>query len=258
MRAAGEPAARVEVSPEAQAVMNGLMSRRASAGFVHHGVDERRRELDAMAVVYPLPGDVMVEQVDAAGVPCEWLWARDASRGCLLYLHGGGYTRGSIASHRELAARIGRVAGLAALVVGYRLAPEHPFPAAVEDAETAYRWVVERAGVDPSAIVLAGDSAGGGLCVSLLVRLRDLGLPRPAGAVLMSPWTDLRKNAAAFWVDPGVDPVLSLSDFEFSVRGYLGSSPADDPACSPQLADLRGLPPLLVLVGDASSFWATR
>ena len=188
-----EPASHAagRVSAQAEALF-GLLAARRDGGYEGRTLADRRQELDGMATVYPLPADVEHERVVADGVPGEWLRPPGHAAGCLLYLHGGGYVRGSIASHRELAARIARSAGLRALVIDYRLAPESPYPAAVDDAERAYRWLVDQNDVAPGSIVLAGDSAGGGLCLSLLTRAErtspaDAGGRRASVAVGRSP-----------------------------------------------------------------------
>ena len=246
-----EPASHAagRVSAQAEALF-GLLAARRDGGYEGRTLADRRQELDGMATVYPLPADVEHERVVADGVPGEWLRPPGHAAGCLLYLHGGGYVRGSIASHRELAARIARSAGLRALVIDYRLAPESPYPAAVDDAERAYRWLVDQNDVAPGSIVLAGDSAGGGLCLSLLTRLSGRAQPMPAAAVLLSPWADLRRSSSAFAADPDFDPMLTTGDFVHGAEAYLGDTPDDDPGPSPRLADLSGLPPLLVLVGQ--------
>jgi epsilon-lactone hydrolase len=168
----------------------------------------------------------------------------------VLYLHGGGYCRGSIRSHAGIAGRLAVATGGPVVLTEYRLAPEHPFPAAVDDALTAYRFLVDTDGVEPGRIALAGDSAGGGLSLATLVNCRDRGLPLPSGAALLSPWLDLRIEQAAARPQSARDPLLTLTDFRVSSGWYLGDAPATDPLASPVLADLTGLPPLLVQVGS--------
>ncbi len=168
----------------------------------------------------------------------------------LLYFHGGGYVIGSVASHRELASRLAAQAGCAALVVDYRLAPEHPFPAAVQDARAAYRWLLAN-GCDPSRIVLAGDSAGGGLCVVLLTVLRDANEPLPAAAVLLSPWTDLALKGESIRSKARQDPMLHESQLRRWARWYRGAERAEHPSISPLYAELAGLPPIYIQVGTA-------
>jgi acetyl esterase/lipase len=164
-------------------------------------------------------------------------------------LHGGAYALGSIDVFREWVARLARATSLRALLVGYRLAPEHPYPAALDDATAACLWLLEQ-GVEPAKIILAGDSAGGGLALSTLVSLRDAGHPLPAGAVCISPWTDLALTGGSIRDKAPVDPVLSPGDLETYAGYYAGTVERTEPLLSPLYADLRGLPPLLIQVGS--------
>lgn len=188
------------------------------------------------------------EEVVAGGIPSAWIrpkW-RDAS-GTVLYLHGGGYVIGSPRSHRGLLGSLAVATGTSVLGVDYRLAPEHSCPAAVEDALAAYRWLLERH--TPESIVVAGDSAGGGLSLAFLVAARDEGLPLPAGAVLLSPWVDL--TAAGWGEERGFDYIHPPARGDAGpARAYAGDLDLEDPRVSPIHADLRDLPPLLVLAGE--------
>jgi acetyl esterase/lipase len=167
----------------------------------------------------------------------------------VLYLHGGGYVIGSPRSHRHLAAAIGRAAGTPTLLLDYRLAPEHPFPAAVDDAVAAYRWLLAR-GLSSDRIVVAGDSAGGGLTVALLLALRDRGVARPAGGVCISPWVDLTCSGASYATKAATDPIVTRDGVAAMAQAYAGTGDFKGPLVSPLFADLRGLPPLLVQVGS--------
>jgi acetyl esterase/lipase len=198
---------------------------------------------------FPLPADVTCRPVDAGGVPGEWIVAPGAGSGrALLYLHGGGYYRGSIATVRELCARISRAAALPVLAVDYRLAPEHRFPAALEDARAAWRWLRAQ-GHAGSALAVGGDSAGGGLAVALLVALRDAGEALPAAGVCLSPWVDLTHGGASLDELAAHDPQLTRAYLERFAALYLAGADPRDPGASPLFADLAGLPPLLVQVG---------
>ena len=219
-------------------------------GSAEASPEERRAVLDALAEVFPVPDDVEVAGVDAGGVPGLWLTPPGSSPdAALLYLHGGGYQVGSSRSHGELAARLARSAGVGALVVDYRLAPEHPFPAALDDALSAYRWLLDDHGLPAGSILLAGDSAGGGLSAATLVAARDRGLPLPAAAALLSPWADLTGSGDSMTLNAEVDPVLSAEVLAEMARGYAAGVALDDPLISPVFADLAGLPPLCVDVG---------
>jgi monoterpene epsilon-lactone hydrolase len=180
-------------------------------------------------------------------VPAEWVRTPGVSDDCVvLYLHGGGYVIGSLVTHRSLVARVGRASGARALSVDYRLAPEHPYPAAVEDATAAYRFLLEQ-GVAPSKIVVAGDSAGGGLTLATLLSLRDAGTPLPAAGVCMSPWADLEGTGDS--ATSADDPLIELDGLREMGKQYVGGGAMRDPLCAPLYADYTGLPPLLIQVG---------
>ena len=213
-------------------------------------IAERRAQYDRAERVFPTPADVKVETVMAPQRPAEWLSPPGArADAVLLYLHGGGYVIGSPRSHRHLAAALARAAGTRALLLDYRLAPEHPFPAALDDAVAAYGWLLAD-GIAPGRVVIAGDSAGGGLTVATLLALRDRRLPRPAAGVCISPWVDLTNSAASYRSKAGVDPIVTLEAIAQLAQAYLGRTDAKLPLVSPLYADLRGLPPLLIHVGS--------
>jgi phosphinothricin tripeptide acetyl hydrolase len=211
---------------------------------------ERRAQYERAEKVFPTPPDVKVERVNVPAAPAEWLRPPSAVPGrVVLYLHGGGYVIGSPRSHRHLAAAIAGAAGASALLLDYRLAPEHPFPAAVEDATAAYRWLLDQA-TAPERIVIAGDSAGGGLTVATLLALREARVPLPAGGVCISPWVDLTCSGASYATKAAADPIVRRAGVEEMARAYLGATPPRTPLASPLFADLRGLPPLLIHVGS--------
>jgi acetyl esterase/lipase len=196
--------------------------------------------------------DLEYETVDAAGVPSEWVRPahRDETR-VILYLHGGGYCFGSIATHEESVARLCVAARARGLVIDYRLAPEHPFPAQLDDARTAYSWLL-RQGVDPSRLVIAGESAGGALTLSLLVALRDAGKPLPASAVCVSPWVDLELTGESMRENARFDYVPGRLLAQYA-RWFVPNGDLRNPLAAPLYADLRGLPPLLVLAGGSEA-----
>jgi epsilon-lactone hydrolase len=213
-------------------------------------VAERRAQYDRAERVFPTPADVKIETVAAPERPAEWLRPPGArTDAAVLYLHGGGYVIGSPRSHRHLAAAIARAAGTAALLLDYRLAPEHPFPAALEDAVAAFQWILAR-GIAPERIVVAGDSAGGGLTVATLLALRDRALPRPGGGVCISPWVDLTCSGATYVTRAAADPIVTRESVAMMAQAYAGGGDPKAPLVSPLYADLRGLPPLLVQVGS--------
>jgi acetyl esterase/lipase len=185
------------------------------------------------------------------GTPGEWISTPTATNGLtILYLHGGGYVIGSINTHREMISRLARASGARALAIDYRLAPEHPFPAAVEDATKAYRWLLKQ-GVPSEKIVVAGDSAGGGLTVATLVALRDAGDRLPAAAVCISPWTDLAITGETMVTKADVDPMIRAEDARGGAARYHGETDPRHPLVSPLYADLSGLPPMLIQVGTS-------
>jgi acetyl esterase/lipase len=201
--------------------------------------------------LFPLPPDVAVQVTNAGSVMAEWIDIPGTDPSAvLLYLHGGGYVIGSLSTHRHLVADLARAGGLRALSVAYRLAPEHPCPAAIDDGVAAYRWLVAR-GVDPARIVIAGDSAGGGLTLAVLLALHDAGEPLPAAAVLLSPWTDLTAQGRSVTTKADIDPMLTPNDLHRYAAWYLGETDPKTPWASPLYADLTGLPPLLIHVGSA-------
>jgi monoterpene epsilon-lactone hydrolase len=225
---------------------------KANAGQPTPTLEERRAAFIPGDRLYPVPDDVLVTEVNAGGVPAHWLDAPGADAGrMLLFLHGGGYELGSLRSDGELAARLGRASGMRVLFPEYRLAPEHPFPAAIDDVLAAWRWL--RAGQDLSAgsMAVAGDSAGGGLATALLVATRDAGEALPTAAVLMSPTVDLTSSGASMTERADQDPISTPAMLRQFASEYLAGADPKTPLASPLFAALAGLPPLLIQVGTA-------
>nr|BBH95085.1 hydrolase [Thermogemmatispora argillosa] len=197
-----------------------------------------------------VPCGTEILPISAGGVPAEWVLPPNKSyRGTLLFLHGGAFVMGSPRSHRGLAARIAAAALLRALVIDYRLAPEHPFPAALEDTLTAYRWLLKEH-CQPTEVVLAGDSAGGNLVLAALLALRAAGEALPAAAVCLSPATALDGKGESLRTLAGRDPVLRAETVGPLVAAYVGDHDPAEPLLSPLYGDLHGLPPLLLQVGS--------
>lgn len=216
-------------------------------------LSERRKRLDDLGTQYKIPTDVHIESVEANGVRAEWSSTPDADPACvILFLHGGGYVSGSLDSHRPLAMEIGRVCGARTLALGYRLAPEYPFPAALEDALAGYRFLLS-SGIDPRHIAVAGDSAGGGLTVALMVSARDAGLPQPACGWCISPWVDLECLGESMTSKAEVDPLIQKSYLKELAAAYLNGADPRTPLASPIYAGLNGLAPLLIQVGSAET-----
>jgi len=218
------------------------------------GWTERRRRLDEIGSYWPAADDAEFEAVDVDGVPGEWSIVRgsDVSR-ALLYLHGGGYCSGSIVSHRRMVTEAGRAAGVRTLAIGYRLAPEHPFPAALDDALTAWRFLGDH-GITAAHIAIGGDSAGGGLTVALVNRLREGKEELPGCMWLVSPWTDLTLSGTTLVTNDAADPIIHRSYLVELADAYVPVGMArTDPRISVLYADLKGLPPMLVQVGSAET-----
>jgi epsilon-lactone hydrolase len=212
-------------------------------------IAQMRIDADERAKAFVLPGDVTVQPVDANGVKAEWTSTPDAdASSVILYLHGGGYVICSLQSHRHLVAEVGRAAGTRTLAIDYRLAPEHPFPAAVEDTVAAYRYLLDR-GIRPKRIALAGDSAGGGLVVGAMLAFREAGLPMPGCGWCISPWVDMEALGASFVDRAETDPTVQKATIEMMAQWYLGGADPRHPHAAPIYGDLRGLPPLLIQVG---------
>jgi epsilon-lactone hydrolase len=238
-------------SPEIQQLI-GLLAERGARRTEQPApsLEERRASFSPAGQQHPIPEDVSITTAFADGVPVHWLSAprADPNR-VIFYLHGGGYSLGSLQSHGELASRLGRASEMNVLMVDYRLAPEHPFPAALDDALTAWRWLCGEQGQAGATCAIIGDSAGGGLAVSLMAVLRDAGDALPACAVLMSPWTDLSCSGESIHTAP--DPVLVREGLASLASNYLAGADPETPLASPLFASLHGLPPLLIQVGTA-------
>jgi len=218
------------------------------------GWAERRRRIEEVGAASPVASDIALEAVDIGGLAAEGSLApeSDPSR-VILFFHGGGYCSGSIVSHRNMATEAGRAAGARVLAIDYRLAPENPFPAAIEDAMKARRWLRGQ-GIGAGAIAFGGDSAGAGLSLALWQELKRLGEAGPAGLWLVSPWTDLTLSGASLASKNAVDPLIHKAYLEELAAAY--APPGADrknPLVSPLYADLAGLPPTLVQVGSAET-----
>lgn len=224
--------------------------RRTLRGWAEGPIAQQRERQAAFTRLMPMPKGVRVEPASGGQVPAVWVEPTTVRPGALLYLHGGAYCLGSVASYRAFVAHLAQVTRLRALAIDYRLAPEHPFPAALEDAVAAYRWLLAQ-GYAPGRLVLAGDSAGGGLTVVTLLALREAGLPLPAGAVAFSPWFDLTLSGESVRTRAAQDPMLDAGGLQRCARAYAGDVPLTHPLLSPLFADLRELPPLLLQVGTA-------
>jgi acetyl esterase/lipase len=213
-------------------------------------VAEQRAIFHEMIAAVPTPEDVSAKSGELGGVPVVTVETPGTDPSvAVLYFHGGAYALGSAADSVGLAADVSRRAGARAISVDYRLAPEHPFPAALDDAVAAYRALLD-AGVPSAKIAIVGESAGGGLVAATLVALNDAGLPQPSSATVFSPWADLTVSGASATTKAGLDPALTPEALRTRARDYLGERDTATPLASPIFADLTGLPPLLIQVGS--------
>lgn len=216
-------------------------------------MDELRAGFATFMSGYGYDPSIKSDPVTIGEMKAEWLTApgADPSR-AILYLHGGGYVIGSIETHRALAARLSQASGSRVLLIDYRLAPEHPHPAAVEDSVAAYRWLLDK-GISPAKIALAGDSAGGGLTAAALVAIKDAGLKMPAAGVCISPWVDMEGIGESMTSKAGEDPLVQKEGLVQMATAYLSGQDPKTPLAAPIYADLHGLPPLLIQVGTAET-----
>jgi acetyl esterase/lipase len=227
-----------------------LAARQPRAGEPAPGLAERRAAMDAVGEAAALPAGCRHEPHRLGGVRAERVLPLKTQPGrTLLYLHGGGYTSGSPRSHRPMVARIAEAAQATAIVPDYRLGPEHRFPAAVEDAVAAYRALIA-GGTQPERMIVAGDSAGGGLAMALALALKREGLPQPAGWFVISPWADLTQSGTSYRTKADTDPMISKAGLDQSAAAYLGGLDPRDPLASPIFGDFEGVAPVLIQTGS--------
>ena len=223
---------------------------RARAAEVRHSLNDDRISYERLVQDYPILENTDLEPIGAGGVPALWITAPNANRNrAILYFHGGGFVIGSNRTHSTMLSYLSRDAATRVLGLDYRLAPENPFPAQLEDAIASYRWLLSQ-GFQPENIVIAGDSAGGGLTISALVALRYLGEPLPAAGICISPWVDLQATGKTYESNASVDPSVSRDRTLNMAKVVLAGKNPSAPFASPLHADLSGLPPLLVQVGS--------
>lgn len=236
------------ITPELEALRTLIRERRPGGELPD--IATRRRQMDEFATAFPIPDGVATEDVEIAGRPARWYRPEggDADR-VVLYLHGGAYVSGSLDSHREPSARLSLACGTNVLALDYRLAPEHPLPAAIEDASAAWAWLIDDGGCRPDRAAIAGDSAGGGLTMATLIALRDAGGALPAAVALLSPWVDVACRQASYTERAELEPMLHLEFLRADAARYVGDADILDLRANPIDADLSGLPPILVLVG---------
>ena len=223
---------------------------RARSAEVRKTTDDDRLSYERIMSTLPLDDDIETERVGVNGIPAEWIIAPESQENrVVLYLHGGGYLFGSARTHRVMLAHMARAANARVLALDYRLAPEIPFPAPVEDSVSAYRWLLAE-GISAKKMVIGGDSAGGGLAVAALVALRAVGEPMPAAGVCISAWTDMESTGQSHTTNAESDPSVSKERLLKIAKVYLDGKEPTAPLASPIHADLTGLPPLLLQVGS--------
>lgn len=239
------------MSAEELTTINDLL-RAADAGTRPGSWDERRAAMEVTTSIFPLARGVELEAFKIDGVDAEWQ-SREGVRedAAMLYLHGGGYAVGSITTHRPLTTEIAAGFNGRVLSLGYRLAPEHPCPAAIEDALSAYRYLIDDEGIPAGNIIIAGDSAGGGLTIAALVAIRDAGLAMPAGGWVLSPWADLTATSGTMTSKAADDLMITADSLKEYAAAYAPGGDVNDPRATVLNASLKGLPPLLIQVGTA-------
>ena len=236
--------------PEIAGVRALLAARQPPPGAPAPSVAERRAAMDALGEMGVLPPGCLHEPAFLGGVRCERVMPQGSQAGRLiLYLHGGGYTAGSPRSHRPLVARIAEAGRAVAIAPDYRLGPENRFPAAVDDALAVYRAILA-AGTDPGQLVVAGDSAGGGLALALALALKEQDLPQPAGIFVISPWADLTQSHDTYRTKAETDPMIAKAGLDLQAQAYLGGLDAHDPLASPVFGDFEGVAPILIQTGS--------
>jgi acetyl esterase/lipase len=219
------------------------------AGWSDGTIEQQRTRQEKTPRNLRLPREIQVESISIEGIQSEWVQMPVSHPGVILYLHGGAYALGSIATHRDFIARLSIATKMRCLAINYRLAPENPFPAALQDVTTTYHWLLDQ-GLSAKKIMIAGDSAGGGLALATMLSLRDAGEAMPAGAICISPWFDLAMTGASIHEKTEHDPILSATSLKMFAGYYADENPTNDPLISPLYAELTGLPPILIQVGS--------
>ncbi len=215
-------------------------------------VEKKRKNLESNVFLFKKPRKTKIQSLMIGDIPAEWLSQRNQiADKAILYLHGGYYISGSLSTHRSIAARIGKVTNSPVLNIAYRLAPEDPFPAGLEDAVAAYKWLIEEKKIDPKKIAIAGDSAGGGLTLATLLKLRDENIALPAAGIALSPWTDLTLSGDSIRSKVGEEIMVTENEAHQAAKMYLEEHDIKNPLASPLYADLKGLPPLLIQTGTS-------
>ena len=216
-------------------------------------IDQLRKETETAGSLIPLPRNIKYKRVAAGNVDAEWITCGEVNENKIfMFMHGGGYYRGSVAATRATVARISAEAKVKCLSIEYRLAPEHPFPAAIDDTYSAYQWLVNE-GISPKHIIVSGQSAGGGLCLALLLKIKENNISQPLGAVALSPWTDLSQSGKTMIKNEKIDPVINKKYLDRFAKLYFPDLKNMSHLASPIIGDLSGLPDILIQVGSAET-----
>ena len=232
---------------------NIIDAKRKNPYTINKTINQLREETATAGALIPLPDNTKFERIQAGNVYAEWITCGEVdTEKIFMFIHGGGYYRGSIAATRATVARISAEVKVRCLSIEYRLAPEHPFPAAIDDTYTAYNWLIKE-GLKPKNIIVSGQSAGGGLCLALLLKIKQNRQFQPKGVVALSPWTDLSQSGKTMITNAKIDPVISKEYLDRMANLYLSKTPNITPLASPLYGDLSGLPPMLVQVGSAET-----
>ena len=216
-------------------------------------INQLRKETETAGTLIPLPKNIKYKSVVAGNVNAEWITCGDVNENRIfMFMHGGGYYRGSVAATRATVARISAEAKVKCLSIKYRLAPEYPFPAAIDDSYSAYEWLINE-GICPKQIIVSGQSAGGGLCLALLLKIKENNISQPLGAVALSPWTDLSQSGKTMIKNRNIDPVISKQYLDRFAKLYFPDLNNMSHLASPIIGDLSGLPDILIQVGSAET-----
>ena len=232
---------------------NIIESKRKNPYKENKTIDQLRKETENAGSLIPLPENINYKSVVAGNVNAEWITCGEVNENTIfMFMHGGGYYRGSIAATRATVARISAEAKVKCLSINYRLAPEHPFPAAIDDTYSAYEWLINE-GINPKNIIVSGQSAGGGLCLALLLKIKDNNISQPLGAVALSPWTDLSQTGKTMVTNEKIDPIISKKYLDRFAKLYFPDSHNMSYLASPIIGELSGLPDILIQVGSAET-----
>ena len=232
---------------------NIIEAKRKNPNTENKSIDQLRKETENAGSLIPLPENINYKSVVAGNVNAEWITCGEVNENRIfMFMHGGGYYRGSIAATRATVARISAEAKIKCLSIDYRLAPEHPFPAAINDTYSAYEWLVNE-GINPEHIIVSGQSAGGGLCLALLLKIKDKNFSQPKGAVALSPWTDLYQTGKTMVTNEKIDPIISKKYLDRFAKLYFPDSYNMSYLASPIIGELSGLPDILIQVGSAET-----